>query len=412
MDFSRKPAQNPRNDPAIFRLGPIQEADSTAGSSVLVDQVQGSETVEQKETETLATSRSAVTCAPCGPNASAIQSDAVEPSMNRAASTDRESVDASTTRSGVPTIDDTIDQPIESAPLSSTIMVSQPQMKADKVLRKHHEPTKATLHPKSLNDGELLSILLSRHKADQQNREKLQASQQAKDQEINDLKGVSHTLYEQLQIVKGREHAQQIELSKFYTFKEKWDPRVQLLKESFQSLTDDHHKLGRDATDMREQQKSIHADKAVLELMLKDAHQAFNQDRARTKKVLLEARHEMELLEQTVESQDKELRVNTELLDNERERSQVLEAALSSITKSSEDLTKMFTGHKDVVIEKLTHLLQKSETQVVVATEPQNNLKPVLDQCFGILKELQKVEMVKPQDFMTLNRAVRSYANR
>ena len=412
MDFSRKPAQNTRNDPAICRLGPVQVADSTAVSGVLVDQAQGSETVEQKETP--ATSRSAVTCAPCGPNASAIQSDAVEPSMNRATPT--ENVDASATRSGAPAIDHTIDPSVESAPLSSTIMVhqrvSQPQMKADKVLRKHHEPTKAALHPKCLNDGELLSILLSRHKAEQQNREKLQASQQAKDQEINDLKGVSHTLYEQLQIVKGREHAQRIELSKFHVFKEKWDPRIQLLKETFQSLTDDHHKLGQDATDMREQQKSIHADKAVLEVMLKDVHQAFNQDRARTKKVLLEARHEMELLEQTVESQDKELRVNTELLGNEHKRSQVLEAALSSITKTNEDLTQIFTEHKDVVVEKLKHLLRKSETQVVVAAEPQNNLKPVLDQCFGILKDLQKVEMVKPQDFVTLDRAVRSYANR
>ena len=412
MDFSRKPAQNPRNDPATCRLGLIQAVDSTAVSTVLADQGHGPETGEQKETP--ATSRSAVTCAPCGPDAGVIQSDAVEPLINRATST--ESVDASATRSGVPAIDDTVDPSIESARLSSTNMihqsVSQPQMKADKVLRKHHEPTKATLHPKCLNDGELLSILLSRHRAEQQNREKLQASQQAKDQEINDLKGVSHTLYEQLQIVKGREHAQQIELSKFHIFKEKWDPRIQLLKETFQSLTDDHHKLEKDAIDMREQQKSIYADKAVLEVMLKDVHQAFSHDRARTKKILLEARHEMELLEQTVESQDKELQVNTKLLDNEHKRSQVLEAALSSITKTNEDLTNMFAGHKDVVIEKLTHLLRRSETQVVVAAEPQNDLKPVLDQCLGLLKDLHKVEMVKPQDFVTLNRAVRSYANR
>lgn len=412
MDFSRKPAQNPRTDPAIGQLGPTQVPDCTSVSSVLAGQGQGKENAEQMEMP--ATNRSAVNCTPCVPDASAIHSD-VETAINRAAP--RASVEASATRSsGVPAYEDNVRSSIESPQqLSSTVAhqrVSQPQMKADKILRKYQEPVKAALPPKSLNDGELLSILLSRHKAEQQNREKIQASQHAKDQEINDLKGVSHTLYEQLQIVKGRERAQQEEISKFHTFKEQWEPRIQLLKECFQSLADDHHKLGQDAEDMQEQRKSIQTDKADLEVMLKDVHQVFNQDRARTKKVLLEARHEMELLEQTVENQDRELRANTDLLDNERDRSQRLEDALSSITTNNEELTKMFTGHKDLVIEKLMHLLQKIETPIIVAPQPQNDLKSVLDECFGILKELQKVEMVKPQDFLTLNRAVRSYANR
>lgn len=412
MDFSRKPAQNPRTDPAIGRLGPTQVADCTPVPSVLVDQGPRTENAEQMEVP--ATNRSAVNCTPCVPDASAIHSDA-ETAINRAAP--MASVEASATRSsGVPAYEDNVRPSIESAQQSSATAAHQrerqPQMKADKILRKYQEPVKAALPPKCLNDGELLGILLSRHKAEQQNREKVQASQHAKDQEITDLKGVSHTLYEQLQIVKGRERAQQEELSKYHTFKEQWEPRIQLLKECFQSLTDDHHRLGQDAKDMQEQRKSIQTDKAALEVMLKDVHQVFNQDRARTKKVLLEARHEMELLEQTVENQDRELRANTDLLDNERDRSQRLEDALSSITTNNEELTRMFTGHKDVVIEKLMHLLQRIETPMFVAPQPQDDLKSVLDECFGILKELQKVEMVKPQDFLTLNRAVRSYANR
>lgn len=413
MDFSRKPAQTPRTEPAICRLGPTQLVNNTAVPKVLVDQGQGLENGEQKEAP--ATSRSAVTCTPCVPDASATHSDAVETPMNRAAPT--ASAEASARHiSVIPPLEDSVRPSMEDAQQLSAVAVPQkvcqPQMKADRVLRKHQEPTKATLLPKSLNDGELLSILLSRHKTEQQNREKIHASQYAKDQEINDLKGVSHALYEQLQIVKGRERAQQMELSKFHTTKEQWEPRIQLLMECFQSLTDDHRKLGQDAKDMQEQQKSLQTDKAALEVILKDVHQAFNQDRARTKKILLEARHEMELLEQTIESQERELCANTDLLHNERERSQKLEEALSSITTTNEELTRMFIGHKDVVIEKLTYLLQKSEAHVVVAPQTQDNLKPVLDQCFGILKELQKIEMVKPQDFLTLNRAVRSYANR
>lgn len=412
MDFSRKPAQNPRTDPAVCPVVPTQAADSTVVPSVLTDQGQGPENAEQKETPP--TSRSAITCEPPVPDASAIHSDAVETSTNQTAPA--ASIEANGThRFGTPAFEHNVRPSIESAQLSSATAVHQrecqPQTKTTKVLRKVHEPTRATLPPKSLNDGELLSILLSRHKAEQQNREKLQASQHAKDQEINDLRGVSHTLYEQLQIVKGREHAQQMELSKFHAFQEQWEPRIQMLKEYFQSLTVDHQKLGQDAKDMQEQTKSIQTDKAALEVMLEDVHQALNQDRARTKKILLEARHEMELLEQTVDTQDKELRANADLLDIERDRSQRLEVALSGITTTNEELTRIFNGHKDAIIEKLTNL-QKSETQVVVAPQPESDLKPVLDQCFGILKELQKLEMVKPQDFMTLNRAVRSYANR
>lgn len=411
MDFSRKPAQNPRTDPAICPVVPTQTADSTVVPSALTDQSQGPD-AEQKETP--ATSRSAITCEPPVPDASAIHSDAVETSTNQ--TVPAASIEASGThRFGTPAFEHNVRPSIESVQLSSATAVHQkerqPQTKTAKVLSKVHEPTRASLLPKSLNDGELLNILLSRHKAEQQNREKLKASQHAKDQEINDLRGVSHTLYEQLQIVKGREHAQQMELSKFHAFKEQWEPRIQMLKEYFQSLTVDHHKLGQDAKDMQEQQKSIQTDKAGLEVMLEDVHQALNQDRARTKKILLEARHEMELLEQTVDTQDRELRANADLLDIERDRSQRLEDALSGITTTNEELTRMFNGHKDAIIEKLTNL-QKSATQVVVAPQPESNLKPVLDQCIGILKELQKLEMVKPQDFMTLNRAVRSYANR
>lgn len=412
MDFSRKPAQNPCTDVAISRVGLTQAPNSIALPSVSVDQDQGSLNGEQAVTQ--ATSRSAVTCEPSVPDAVATHSDTAESSRDRDAPTASAEVSA-TNNLDVPTFEDNVHSSVEDAQLSSATAVHQrvrqPRMMAGKVSRKYQQPSRASLPPKSLNDGELLSILLSRHKAEQQNREIQQAAQHAKDQEIDDLRGVSHTLYEQLQIVKGREHAQQMELSKLHTFKKQWESRIQTLKEHLESLNKDHQKLGQDAKDMQEQQKSVQIDKAALEVMLKDVHHAFNEDRARTKKILLEARHEMELLEQTVENQDKELRANTDLLDNERDRSQRLEAAMSSITTTNEELVRIFIGHKDMIIEKLTHL-QKSETQVVIAPQPENNLKPVLDQCFGILKELQNEEMVKPQDFLTLNRAVRSYANR
>ncbi|MCJ1470624.1 hypothetical protein MMC07_009270 [Pseudocyphellaria aurata] len=414
MNFSRKPAQNSRIDPAICR-GPIQATDSIAVPSVSVDHGssdQGLGSAEQNETP--ATSRSVATSQLSVPDVNAAHSETVETCMNRAAPTTI--VEASAPYScGVARLEDNARRSIESAQESSATAVhqrpNQPQMNADKGLEKFQDLTKATAPP-SLNDGELLSILLSRHKADQQNREKILASQHAKDQEISDLKGVSHTLYEQLQIVKGRERAQQRELSKFHTFKEQWEPKMQLLKECFQSLTVEHHQLGQDAKDMQEQCKILQTDKATLEGMLEDVHQTTRQDRARTKKVLAEARHEIEMLGQTVENQQRELRTNTDLLDNERDRGQRLEDVLYNITTNNEELTRMFTGHKDFVIEKLTHLLQKIETPVVVAPPPQENLKPVLDECFGILKELQKLEMVKPQDFLTLNKAVRSYANR
>lgn len=260
--------------------------------------------------------------------------------------------------------------------------------------------------------GEILEDLLSRFKNDQEKQKELEASQHAKDNEIQDLKDVSRALFEKLQVSKGKEQVQQKKLSKFHALKLQWEHRIEKLNKSVKDLTDDHHSLRNNAKDIQEQKRIIQTDKASLEMSLKDLHDVVEQDRSKTKKILLEARHQMEILEQTIEDQDRQLRENIDYLDIERDRSRRLEDALSNITTNYQDLMKLLTGHRDIIIENLSDQFRKSHTAVVLSSYPPDNLKPVLDQCFGILQELQRVEMVKPEDLLALNQALNSYAER
>lgn len=288
-----------------------------------------------------------------------------------------------------------------------------PQQKSNKIPIKPLGSAESSGLPQlALSNEEQVSILHSRYHNERQRTNDLEASQAAKDIEIQDLKDVSYILYAELQAIQIREKAQKTELSKLHSAKLQWERRIQKVNDHVKDLTDDHQKLREDAMDIQKHQESISAEKASLDKTLKDVHHAIDQDRSRVKKVLVEARHEMELLEQTIEDQDRQLRGNADLLDTERDRSQRLEHAMSNITISYQELTRLFIGHKDILIEKVNDLLQKSDVQIAAAPKFQDGLKSTLDQCFGILEQLREAETLKPEDLSSLNVAVRSYAKK
>ncbi len=285
-----------------------------------------------------------------------------------------------------------------------------PQTMANKVSSKRQESTISyPLVPKPSSNGELLGILLSRFEAEQHSREESRATQLAKDIEIQDLKGVSQNLYEQLQSAKDRERAQQVEISELNETKQQWQHRIQKMNEYVQGLVKDHQRLRKEAKDIQDQQKGMLVEKASLETALKDVHHVVDQDRSRTKKLLLEARHEIGILEQTILDQDRQLRQNADLLVTERDRSQGLGDAITSITTSYQDLTKLFKDYREAIMEKLSDLLQRSNDQIAAAPPPHEDLTPMLDQC---LQELRQLDTVKQEDFIALKTALSSYTTR
>lgn len=417
LDFTLKQTQNLRANSNVDRLEPARSAVNTIDPRLRPNETQNTESTENEGPHV--SKDSAETAAPnfptkhttfTGSTEMAAQSGPVtktaEASIVLSSSTVKPSIENDGPSSEI----------AEPSPVTSPVqqkLIAQkerhPQTKARKSITCQGHTVPCPTVSKTSSNGELVGILLSRFEAEQHNREELRACQLAKDIEIQDLKGVSQTLYEQLQEVKDRERLQHMELSDLNKLKPQWQYRIQKMNEYVQSLSDDHQKLRQEAKEIQGQQKDIQMEKASLEAALKEAHHLVDQDRSRTKKILAEARHEMELLKHTLENQQRQLSQNADLLIHERERSQGLANAISNITTDYQDLTKLFTNYRDGVMDKLGDLLQKSDNQIANAPQPQEDLKPIMDQC---LQELRELDVVKQKDFLSLKKSLNSYATR
>lgn len=256
-----------------------------------------------------------------------------------------------------------------------------------------------------------LNVLLMRHRNEQLEWEEARAVLKAKDTELQDLREISNAIYHQLQQVRQREKLQDAELSRFHKVIPQWESRVKRLSDYVQCLSKDHQALHEDARDIRSQQETLQADKLDIASKLIDVRHTVEQDQAKTKEVLVEARHHMEMLEQTVSNQEILLREDANLLDAERDRCQRLEIEISKIATSRQQLSELLAEHGRITSEKLDDLLSKSEEVQIVTPPPSQDLvKPVLDEAVSLFKELRDADVIRPDDLRKLNASVRSYA--
>lgn len=264
----------------------------------------------------------------------------------------------------------------------------------------------------SLNEEELLGALLLHHRREQQKKEVLKASQHAKDLELEDLREVSNDLYQQLHYAREHIKVKEIELSKFYSTVPQWEAKVQRLKEHVQNLITDHQELRKGADELQKRHEDIRTENLVLNTDVQEVRESMDHHQSKTTDILREAKHQIQVLEQTIDNRDIQMQEDGELLDAERARSQRLENEMAEITKSNQGLAKLFTGYRDEIANKLDNILEKSEcAQIINLPDSKDDLKPLLDQCLQLLRRIQVVETVKPKDLELLNSSVRNYAH-
>lgn len=418
LDFTRKQMQNLRANSNVDRLEPVRTAGTTIDPHIRPIEIQDPESRQHEEphasrdsgeesppnlpTKHATFTDSADVAVQSGPVTSMAEATIVPNSCTAIHNIENVSPSAEIAEPSPAT------SPVQQKLIAQKERYSQTKVRKDSITRQGHIFPCPPVSKASSNE-ELMGILLSRFEAQQQNREELRTSQLENAFEIQDLKGVSKNLYEELQKVRDRERIQKMELSEFNKLKPRWQHRIQKMNEYVQSLSDDHEKLRQEAKEIREQQKLIQTEKASLEAALKDARYVVDQDRSRTREILAEARHGIELLEHTVENQKGQISQNADLLIHERDRSEGLANAISNITSKYQDLTILFTSYRDAVMDKLGNLLQRSDDQIANAPQPQEDLKPIMDQC---LQELRELDVVKQKDFMSLKRSLNSYATR
>ena len=268
----------------------------------------------------------------------------------------------------------------------------------------------------SLSDEDLLSVLLLRRRAQQEQRDLLRANEAAKDQEIGDLKEVSHNLYQQLQHVQDQDKAKGVEISRLHAIVPRWEKRIQSLTKCLNTLSQDHRDLMNDSKQLKKLQEDAQTEKSGLVLMLKDLQETVRNDHRKhsaTNKVLLEARHQIGVLEQKVKDQESQSRADEDLLRVERGRGQKLEVEINKLTTTYRELTAVLTCHRDTILEKLGKVLDVGiQAMGATQTQSQVELKTLVNQCVDMLQKVHTMKVVKPQDLGNLDNSIRAYAQR
>ena len=265
----------------------------------------------------------------------------------------------------------------------------------------------------NLSDEELVGLLLSRYKREQEHRRAERAKYQEKVAEANGLREAADTLYHRLQETREREDAQKTEISKYRTIMPKWEAKIRNLTHSVKGLHADHQNLQVEAQAIKEQQVDIVATKCDIEDSLRDARHSAKQGNAEAKKLLREARHRVDILEQTVEHQEMQLQEDSDLMDAERERSQHLQQEIEKIRDSHQQLSQLFMEERQNLTEKMDELISKN-TSIDFATSPdfQDQTKATLDHCVSLLEGLDDTETVQPRHLHELSSSMNSYAKR
>ena len=265
----------------------------------------------------------------------------------------------------------------------------------------------------SLSYEDTLGVLSVLYQKEQIQREQERAALKAKETELQDLREISNAIYSQLQQVRQREKSQEAELFRFRKSKPQWEARVKKISDYVQSLIKDHDALREDAQEIRHQQKILQTEKCELASALKGIHETVENDQGKTEKVFVEARHHMEMLEQKIGHQERQLREDTDLLDAERARSQLLDDKMSKVSNGHEHLHKLLTEQRLIIMGKLDDLLRESREVKNIAPPPsQDYVKPMLEEAVSLLKGLREAKAIRPEDVRRLDASIRAYADR
>ena len=260
---------------------------------------------------------------------------------------------------------------------------------------------------------DLLHILIMRTQEESRARERAKAIQQAKDAELGDAKKACSQLKAQLHALQDREKEQASQLSKYQRVIPGWKAKLHKLQDYFKGLINDHNNLRNDATTIRKEYEGLYAYKSIIETSLKEAHEVLAQKPSDSKKTLTEARHKIEHMKQTIQSQRAELNDEANLLKFERDRNQQLENEMSKISTNQQQMLRMTLDYREIVTEKLDQLLKSSLAMPAMAkVVDEESIQTMLDRCVASLKELQSPQTVKREDLQRLGESIRAYADR
>ena len=256
---------------------------------------------------------------------------------------------------------------------------------------------------------DLMDVLLSRYRHDKKARDQERSAHAT---EIQDLKDISNSLWEQLQEERARGQLQEEEISGYQAKLPRWNAKVKRLSDFIQGLANDHHGLRDKAKEIQEDQAKLLDAKMQLNTDMDDINQRLDDTVIRTKDALSDAKHDMQLLSQKSQNQEAQLRDNALLLNIERERNHLNLTEMGKLSTSHKQLAQSLAAQWNMYMEKLSTLSSKLETQKAEHPESLEELKEMMHQCSSAIEDLRNTATAEIEDLPQLDISLRGYADR
>ena len=275
----------------------------------------------------------------------------------------------------------------------------------------HEAPAQSFPSETMPTEEDLLQILLYRKQQEKKARDFAKAVHQTKEAELQNTKRAYTLLRSQMEEVSKREILQRTELAKYEKVLPGWKIKARKLEDYLKGLTNDHHKLRDDAQSMQRQQLVLRNEKAVIIADIEEARSAIECHTPGITTILSEARHQIDLLNQSQQAQARRAQENAELLGIEQERSQKLEQEISKISSNQQQMIDFLHVQRSEMIEKLSEALKSKSTMLgSESVENQACTMHLLDRCTKMLEELKTIEYTQTDDLQRLDSSIKGYA--
>ena len=268
--------------------------------------------------------------------------------------------------------------------------------------------TQPLLSDSTPTEEDLLTILLFRKQQEKKARDMTRAIQQTKDIEFEKVREAHAVLKTQVEELSHRDKAQRAELSRYEKAISGWKIKVRKLEDYLRGLTNDHHKLRDDASDIRRQQESLQIDRNSIQTTLR-THQSLSETTFNAKNMLAEARYHVDKLEQKVQTQSAQAEENAALLQAEQEHCHHLEVEVSKISTSQNHILELFHTQGQELTKQLNDVFVKYQ-DTGQTSQDNDVIRSMLDRCLALLEHVKDSESVKPGDVEQLDQSFRQYA--
>ena len=295
-------------------------------------------------------------------------------------------------------------------PLGAKFKVTKFRRKASKPLISIGKVSNGIEHEQSsLTDEELLAVLLSRYRTEKEIRDQERTAHAT---EVQDLKDISNSIWDQLQESLAREQLQYDELSRFRSNQPKLVEKVKSLSKYVEGLNRDHHALRDKARAIQEEQAELQQEKECLIADVHGIRQHYQAAFVDCKAALSEARHEINLQCHTATAQQAQMQETARSLSLERGRNDLILAKIEKCGIGHQNFAQASAAQGSDFIAKLNIILSKLEDlQPNEESGSYQELKAIMCQCTATVDMLRDSGIVTTEDIRHLETSIRASAN-